>query len=429
MRARELVTLLDGQEVGRIFRNDRGTLKFEYADGWRLAPEAYPLSYAMPLAAREHGHKAIDAFLWGLLPDNDRIIDRWAREHHVGKNAFSLLACVGEDCAGAVQFAPPERLDALLDETTDEFERVTWLDERQVGARLRLLREDRSAWRMAGDVGQFSLAGAQPKTALLRWRGRWGIPSGRLPTTHILKPPIADLAGHVENEFLCLSLASALAMPSAEAAVESFDGEIAIVVRRYDRLVSNDSVVRVHQEDACQALSVAPAKKYESQGGPGARNIIDLLRDFSSKPLIDVRTFMLALGFNWIVGGTDAHAKNYSLLIAARGQVRLAPLYDVASILPYPHMYDARTLKLAMRIGSKYRMAEISRRDWMRLAEQVRVDPEQVVNDIRRMADELPDRLSTIAREALRTGLDRSRTDRLTRILVERAGECRTSLD
>lgn len=429
MKARELVTLLEGQEVGRIFRNERGNLKFEYADAWRLAPDAYPLSYSMPLAAREHGHKAIDAFLWGLLPDNDRIIDRWAREHHVAKNAFSLLACVGEDCAGAVQFALPERLEALVDGDTDELERVTWLDERDVGARLRLLREDRSAWRMTGDPGRFSLAGAQPKTALLRWGERWGIPSGRLPTTHILKPPIPDLAGHVENEFLCLSLASELGLPAAEATVESFDGEIAIVVRRYDRLIAKGSVVRIHQEDTCQALSVPPTKKYESQGGPGVRRIVDLLRDFSSKPLVDVRTFVLALGFNWIVGGTDAHAKNYSLLIAAQGQVRLAPLYDVASILPYSHMYNARTLKLSMKVGTKYRMSEISRRDWMRLAGQAQLDPEQAVNDIRRMADELPDRLSAIAREARRSGVDRAMIDRLTKILVKRAAECRTTLE
>lgn len=428
MSTKELVTLLDGQEVGRVFRNERGHLKFEYDDGWREADDAYPLSYSMPLTAKEHGHKAIDAFLWGLLPDNDRIIDRWAREHHVGKNAFSLLACVGEDCAGAVQFVLPERLEALLDQQPTDFSKVTWLDDHEVGKRLRLLREDRAAWRIAGDPGQFSLAGAQPKTALLRWNDRWGVPSGRLPTTHILKPPIPDLDGHVENEYVCLSLAAALGIPSASATIGTFDGEPAIVVERYDRRILNDSVVRIHQEDTCQALSVLPAKKYESQGGPGVRAIIDLVRNFSSRPLDDVRTFIRALGFNWIVGGTDAHAKNYSLLIAARDQVRLAPLYDLGSILPYPHLSNPRALKLAMNVGSKHRLSEITQHNWVQLAEQAQVDSSRVVSDLREMADELPDRLASIAREAGQAGLRTGMISRLAEVLRRRAGECRAAL-
>ena len=206
-----LVALTKGQRMGEVRRNQRGRLSFVYDEPWRQRRNAYPLSLSMPLAAAEHGHDVIEAFLWGLLPDNDRVLDRWARRFQVSaRNAFALLSHVGEDCAGAVQFVSPERIDAL---TNKEPEPVVWLSEGEVAERLRTLREDHAAWRAPRDTGQFSLAGAQPKTAFLHENGRWGIPSGRTPTTHILKPPTGEFDGHAENEHFCLKLARRLGLP------------------------------------------------------------------------------------------------------------------------------------------------------------------------------------------------------------------------
>ena len=179
----ELVALLGGKEVGRVRRDRRGRLKFVYDRTWREAPGAYPLSLSMPLAAEEHGPAAIEAFLWGLLPDNELVLQRWARKFQVSaRSAFALISQVGEDCAGAVQLVLPERLQAVLSGSQDE---VEWLDEHDIAERLRTLRKDHAAWRLPRDTGQFSLAGAQPKTALLLDNERWGIPCGRIPTTHI----------------------------------------------------------------------------------------------------------------------------------------------------------------------------------------------------------------------------------------------------
>jgi serine/threonine-protein kinase HipA len=187
----ELITLLNGREIGRVRRQKGGRLSFTYDDGWRNARGAYPLSISMPMAAAEHGHAAVEAYLWGLLPDNEVILGRWAQRFHVSaRNAFALIAEVGEDCAGAVQFVKPERLEACLNAGN---EIVEWLDGHDVAERLRQLRADSSAWRMPRDTGQFSLAGAQPKTALLFEDGRWGVPSGRTPTTHILCFPSAPI--------------------------------------------------------------------------------------------------------------------------------------------------------------------------------------------------------------------------------------------
>jgi serine/threonine-protein kinase HipA len=213
----ELVTLLDGKEVGRVHNDTRGRLTFIYDDQWRNDIEAYPLSLSMPIAAKEHGRAAVEAFLWGLLPDSEQVLARWAAKFQVSaRNVFALISHVGEDCAGAVQFVTPERLEALRSGKEDK---VEWLDESELAKRLQALREDHAAWRLPRDTGQFSLAGAQPKTALLLQNDRWGIPSGRIPTTHILKPPTGHFDGHAENEHICLMLARNLGLPAAQSKV------------------------------------------------------------------------------------------------------------------------------------------------------------------------------------------------------------------
>ncbi len=200
----ELLVLLDGREVG-VVHQLRGRLRFIYSKSWSDAAGAYPLSLSMPLAAAEHPHAAIEPFIWGLLPDNDFVLSRWAQKFQVSaRNAFALISHVGEDCAGAVQFVSSERRDALFGSPPVEPE---WLTEADVANRLRAVKVDASAGRSPRDTGQFSLAGAQPKTALLYDGQRWGIPSGRTPTTHILKPPTSGFDGHAENEHLCLRLA------------------------------------------------------------------------------------------------------------------------------------------------------------------------------------------------------------------------------
>src|ERR1700751_1929901 len=203
-------------------------------------------------ASGQQGQRKIEPFLWGLLPDNEIVLGQWARKFHdSSRHVFGLIANVGEDCAGAVQFVRPERLDAVRSGAEPE---VQWFDETGVAERLRALRQDQSAWRIARDTGQFSLAGAQPKTALLLQNGRWGIPSGRIPTTHILKPPTGHFDGHAENEHVCLKLARALGLPVADTKVMRFEDEIAIVIDRYDRQTSGNRILRIHQEDICQAI-------------------------------------------------------------------------------------------------------------------------------------------------------------------------------
>ncbi len=417
----ELVALLGGREVGRVQRDKRGRLSFTYDDRWRNASVAYPLSVSMPLAAAEHGHAIIDAFLWGLLPDNEAILSRWGRKFQVSaRNAFALVSHVGEDCAGAVQFLRPERVEACLGAAAEP---VEWLDEHAVAERLQLLRADHSAWRMPRDAGQFSLTGAQPKTALLLEEGRWGVPSGRTPTTHILKPPTGEFDGHAENEHFCLVLARRLGLPTASSSVMHFWNETAIVIERYDRRRTQHGLVRVHQEDICQALGVPPTRKYENEGGPGVGAIVELLRTYSGEREEDVSTFVDALALSWLIAGTDAHAKNYSLLIGAAGRVRLAPLYDLASALPYDDM-DLQKLKLAMRIGRDYRLRDIAGREWRRLAGDVRLDADALLDRVNDIAERIPDESAAVRDEMLSQGLHHTGIGRLADRMAARAEKC-----
>ncbi len=419
--SRELIAILDRQIIGRVTTDNRAKLKFIYDEKWRSATNAYPLSISMPLALTEHPHRIIEPFLWNLLPDNQNILDGWARKFQVsGRNAFALISAVGEDCAGAVQFVRPERVDAILKPARREIE---WLDEAEIADRLRLLREDQSAWRIARDTGQFSLAGAQPKTAFLFENGRWGVPSGRVPTTHILKPPSPHFHGHVENEHFCLELARAIGLPVADSRIMRFQDELAIVVQRYDRVRTPSGFRRVHQEDVCQALAIPPTHKYQNEGGPGIRDVVDLLNTYSGDPAQDVDTFLDAITYNWLIAGTDAHAKNYALLIGAQSRTRLAPLYDLASILPYPE-FDAQRIKLSMKIGNEYRLRDIGLRQWHKLAGEVRRDPDALIQRVRDLTGQLADHVTDIRNRMEDEGLTHATITRLAKALTARAALC-----
>jgi serine/threonine-protein kinase HipA len=416
--AKHLTVLLAGQVVGRVSLAS-GTLRFTYDDAWRTSPGAYPLSLSMPLTAATHPHGPVSAYLWGLLPDNQGVLDRWARRFQVSaRSPFALLGHVGEECAGAVQFVLPDRVESLLAEAP---RRTRWLDESELARRLRELRADPAASRRPTDTGQFSLAGAQPKTALLFEGGRWGVPSGRVPTTHILKPPGQDLAGHAENEHFCLTLARALGLPTATSEVRRFEDEIAIVIERYDRLrAPGKRILRVHQEDLCQSLAVPPTSKYQSEGGPSPGQVAGLLRACSTEPARDVETFLDALAFNWLIAGTDGHAKNYSLLLAPGPQVRLAPLYDLASALPYSRHHP----KLAMKLGGSYLLRDITGSEWRKAAVELQMPVAATLERVAAQATRLATAAPQVRDQLHAEGLGAPIVTRLAEALIERARRC-----
>ena len=268
MASEPLIVLLNDTVIGDISQLRTGKFSFAYTDAWINDPAAIPLSLSMPLTRQKHGDDAIRPFLWGLLPDNEATLSAWGKRFGVSpRNPFALLAHIGEDLQGAIQIVPPNQLDNLR-----KREGATRLSADTLAKGFADLIRHPGTTQFTAQGGQFSLAGAQPKKALYLVRGRWYEPRGRTPSTHILKPSIANLAGQVENEAFCLRLAPMLDLPAPKIWIEQFGELPVVVIQRYDRVRmdgkrvlpidrSGGEVRRVHQEDCCQALKVMPQTK------------------------------------------------------------------------------------------------------------------------------------------------------------------------
>lgn len=411
---------MGGQLVGKLDAADRRSLRFTYDTDYAAGPASTPLSVSMPLRVSPYLHATIHPYLWGLLPDNDRVLERWAREFGCSPtDVAGLLRAVGGDVAGAAQYVVPE---ATPEESLPG--KVEWLGDDDVAQFLRDLRRDTTMWRPHPE-GRWSLAGAQAKIALLydQSANRWGIPSGATPTTHIVKPAIGGLDDFDINEHLCLAAARRAGLIAATTSIRTFGAERALVVERFDRIIEDSgAVVRVHQEDLCQALSVHPDRKYEVDGGPGAEQLGRLIREVAGDR--DVARFFDALVYNWLVLATDGHAKNYSLLLSGH-QVRLAPLYDVASALP--HLDHPRKARMAQNIGGEYRPSFIQRRHWERMARSLGLGSDEAQARIRALAERLPDALADAASESSLTVDERRIADTIRDQIVSwaagRAGD------
>ncbi len=382
----QLAVLLNGELIGYVTRRSINDLCFFYEDGARN-----PLSVSMPITTRSYPHSVIAPYMFGLLPEDERVLRRWGSEFGVSSNdAFGLLSHMGEDCPGAVQFLTLDRI-----ETTREHKGIEWVEEAYIAERLRILRNDPSAWRSADEITNFSLGGNQSKFALVCRDGRWGRPFGGVATTHIIKPGVMvdSWDDQALNEHLCQQAASNLGLAAARTTIVQFEDQEAIVIERFDRQWLDGNLIRIHQEDICQAFAQMPNSKYERDGGPTAERIARLLEKHifpRHASEIDKRRFVDALLFNWLIGGTDAHAKNYCLLHAG-GSVRLGPLYDVASMFPY-HQYHK--LQMAMKIGGQYAIKYVNSSHWVNVASIFGIPSEEVIERALELASQLPDALS-----------------------------------
>lgn len=349
-----LNVFLNGRLVGALRRESTGAIYFQYARDWLDWESTFPVSLSLPLRENRYIGALVTNVFDNLLPDSDAIRKRVAeRVGAGGTDAYSLLTALGHDCVGALQFLPdgvdPGHVGAVDGKpVTDD----------EVAAIVNNLAS--SPLGMGEDEDfRISIAGAQEKTALLRMDGQWFKPIGTTATTHILKPQIGqlpngiDLSNSVENEYLCLKLLAALGVPTADAEIADFGERRTLVVERFDRRWTKDGrLLRLPQEDICQALSVPPTRKYQSEGGPGMRDIIELLKG-SDTPDDDVAIFMRACILFWVIGATDGHAKNFSIAINPGGRFRLTPLYDVLTAQPSldAGQMQQKKFKLAMSVG------------------------------------------------------------------------------
>ena len=381
-----LKVYLNGRLVGRLRRESSGAIDFTYDPTWLEWANAIPVSLSLPLREDRYIGDPVIAVLENLLPDSADVRRRLADHAHAdGSDAYSLLTAVGRDCVGALQFVP-DGTDAGEAGAVD----ARAVTDQEIAERIGNL--TRNPLGVGDDDREFriSIAGAQEKTALLHWKGKWHVPHGTTATTHILKPQMGrlpsgiDLSNSVENEHLCLELVRALGLSAAKSEIRDFAGKRALVIERFDRTWTKDRrLLRIPQEDCCQALSVPPSRKYESEGGPGSCDLVELLKG-SDAPDEDQKTLFKAQVIFWLLGATDGHAKNFSLRLAPGGRFRLTPIYDVVSAQPSvdAHQIRLNQLKMAMAIGkSRHRVVRtIAGRHFLETGEQCGL-PAKLVSD------------------------------------------------
>jgi serine/threonine-protein kinase HipA len=329
-----------------------------------------------------HRGDKVRAYFENLLPDSKDIRDRLARRFNTGSTgAFELLAEVGRDCVGALEILPDGATSAGTSPLQSEP-----LSDAQVAQILHgTTSSNAMGWGVDDGDFRISIAGAQEKTALLLRDGQWALPRGNTPTTHIFKLPLGliggmklDMRDSVENEWLCSLILQEFGISVADCRPMQFEDVKVLVVRRFDRAwwthPSGDSrLIRLPQEDMCQATGVPPEAKYAADGGPGMDRILDVL-DGSMTREQDRRDFFKAQLLFWMLCATDGHAKNFSLFLRPGGRYQLTPLYDVLSAYPVlgegPGKMSPFKAKMAMAVRSKnahWKMRDILRRHWVAL--------------------------------------------------------------
>lgn len=440
-RIKALDIWMNGHRVGQWDRNRAGIDRLTYDPEWMASPQGRPLSLSLPFAFGHDPHEsvsirgdAVAAYFDNLIPDNQRILQRMHERYATrSTSAFDLLAAVGRDCAGAVQLMP-------AGEAPDD---VAHIDFQPLGEAdiAQLLRDVASTDRWTAvetEAFRLSIAGAQEKTALLHHEGRWCIPLGATPSTHIFKLPLgrvgnmrADMTRSVEIEWLCMQLADAMGLPVARTDMGCFEDQKVLIVERFDRRLSRDGTwwQRIPQEDFCQVFGQPPTRKYEADGGPGIFVIMDRLQG-SETPEHDRSVFFRAQLIFWLMAATDGHAKNFSIHLLPGGRYQLAPLYDILSTWPIqgrgPSHLDPRKARLSMAVrrgNAHYLLYDIHRWHWVAMAEKAGLtDAGEMIDEllqrvpkaIEHVSNRLPARFPAAVFGAVADGMQQA-TQRLAR--------------
>lgn len=394
--------------AGRLWLDERRRFVFQYEGEWVSDPRALPLSLSLPLRTDPYADDSARPFFANLLPEGEirrLIAQRFGLSE---KNDFALLEQIGGECAGAVSLL-------LQGESPDESRSYEELAEEELH---RIITELPRRPLLAGEKGiRLSLAGAQNKLPVFMERDKVFIAEGNSPSTHIIKLPIPGLEGTVENEAFCMTLAGRVGLPVPAVFIRK-QLDTLLVVERYDRKRDpGGEMLRLHQEDFCQALGILPDQKYESEGGPKLSQCFSLLKDNSTRPAADQRSLLSWVIFNALIGNADAHAKNLAILYAEKGP-RLAPFYDLLCTQVYPDLAE----KYAMKIGGESRPDWLQLRHWERLADELSLKKRFVLDMIQRMTGMVVIEAENLAEDFQREQGAKAIIDKILALIRKRAG-------
>lgn len=408
-KKKELVVWMNGERVGIWTVTAQGGHEFRYAGVWKDSPAVRPLSLSMPLRSENvpYWGDVVEFYFDNLLPNSVNIRKRVQSRFGISTSKpFDLLREIGRDCVGAVQLLPegeqPPEIRQIIGEPLSEQEIEGILVHATSGEGFP---EDSRDFRI-------SIAGAQEKTALLRHKNTWHRPVGATPTTHIFKLPIGiigigniDLTTSIENEWLCLELVQACGLDAAAAKIQQFGSQKVLVVKRFDRQPSANGswIIRIPQEDMCQAFGLSPGMKYESEGGPGIQEIMDLLIGAKNSEQ-DRKTFFKTQIVLWLLAAIDGHAKNFSVFIEPKGRFSLTPIYDVLSAYPVlgntADRLRKEKIKMAMAVYGKnkhYKWSRIRHDHWYRTGELCGLSKRVITEVFNEIIDAVPKAVGSIA--------------------------------
>jgi serine/threonine-protein kinase HipA len=405
-RSETLQVLMNGILVGELRRSARGLLSFAYGDDWLDSEQRRPISLSLPLTGQEYVGEVVENYFENLLPDSLPLRHLLqARVAAPSASCFDLLRQIGRDCIGALHIVPEGH--------TPEIRAVqaTPISDSDIGHILRNCRSVPLGIDLEADF-RLSVAGVQEKTAFLWYRNTWHRPAGATPTSHLFKLPIGtlgasgiDLRDSIDNEWLCCLILKEFGLPVAHTTIQMFDGQRVLVVERFDRRWAEDGswLIRLPQEDMCQALGKSAALKYEADGGPGVPAIMAVLLGSRSSGE-DRKIFLTAQLLYWLLAAIDGHAKNFSIFHLAGGIFTLTPLYDILSAYPLvaSRQLARQKISMAMAVHGKnrhYRWDTICRRHWLETAKKCRFPADDMDRIIDACCDRLPAVVARVAQQ------------------------------
>lgn len=398
---------MNGELVGKWLINSNGQHEFFYNMSWLDYAQTRPISISMPLRTEAYKGDVVKGYFDNLLPDNESIRQRIQSKYGtLSSSPFDLLTEIGRDCVGAIQLLPeaiePANLQTIEGQKLDEAEIAAILDNGLQFGKSEI-----------NDDFRFSIAGAQEKSALLFHDGAWIKPYGTTPTNHILKLPMGspgqmgiDMSTSVENEWLCEKILNAYGIKTANSQIMHFNDKNVLVVERFDRKLSANGnwIIRIPQEDFCQATGTPSSRKYESDGGPGIQSIMNILLG-STNSAEDRLDFFKTQVLFWMLCAIDGHAKNFSIFMTAGGGYHLTPRYDVLSAFPIlgksANQLSPNKAKMAMGFTGKskhYHWDKILPRHLISTAEKIGLDA-QIESVIFSLANDTDDVINKVSKQ------------------------------
>jgi serine/threonine-protein kinase HipA len=384
------------QLVGTLWNNELDRIGFCYSDDWLASETRFPISLQLPLQAIEFPADEGKAhrFFANLLPEGQaraQIIN----DLKITDSDYSLLEAIGGECAGAFNILP----DLSEPESRDNW-KYTELSRKDLETLIKRRGSGINFRNNSNNPIRFSLAGAQNKCPILITDNGRFLPGNEAATSHILKFQVTDYSHIPAYETILMTLAKATGMNVAKIELRALDGLPAsepeksfVEIERYDRVRDGEgNIFRLHQEDFCQALGYGYNKKYQSDGGPGFSDCLNLIREFSGEPTEDSIALIEWQIFNFLAGNSDGHAKNLSLLYSEDHSPRLAPFYDLVCT----RAIERIDTNLAFAIGQEHNPGRIYKRNWEAFASEIDLNANYLIKTVQASIEKIMDSLPNV---------------------------------